>query len=237
MRRTINPGVAASSVLLEVACVLTFAPGAGLSAVTSGDLPQAVIAYGFLSSNYAEFDQLLTSGPALSLARDMKALGSALDSLHCDVPIRIGFPHKAFVVPSFPASQWIGFARTAETPPEEGTLFVTEPLRRVPQRVLVVLSSAAPERTTVFWLGGDKQGYVSGLVYDSFNKGEISNSAHTGIGAVTSVSVGKSDQILLREWAEPGSRPGFMGAVGRVFQVDLTRGEITLKTGGTLPRP
>lgn len=233
MRMTANPGVPArSSLLLGVVCVLALALAASLSAVASGSLSQAVITYGYLRSNHADFDQLLASGPTLAVARDMKALEGALDSLRCDVPTLLAFPHRALVVPSSPVGQWIGFPTTEESPPEEGTLFVTQPLRAPPQRVWVVLSSVAPERTTVFWLEEGERGYVSGLVYDSFNKGKISNAPHTMIGAVTEVNLGKGDKILLKEWAEPGSRPGQMGAVGRVFQVDLARGEVTLKTPG-----
>lgn len=236
MRKTLNPGVAVSSLALGAACVLAFVPRNALRATPSADLTQAVIAYGFLSSNYGDFDKLLGAGSALGLAGDMKALEGALGSLNCDVPIRIGFPHRAFVVPSYPVGQWIGSIRTAETPPQEGTLLVTEHLRMKPARVLVVLSSVAPERTTVFWIEGTVRGYLSRLVYDSFRKGKIANAPHTVIGAVTAASAGRSDEIFVKEWAEPGSRPRTMGSVGRVFKVDPARDEVTLKSPGLLPQ-
>jgi hypothetical protein len=236
MKKTTNPVVAASSMFLEVLCLVGLALSSVLWCAEPVGLPQEIITYGFLSWNYGDVNKLLGSSASPGLAREMKALQGAFSSLNCDIPTRLSFPHKAFIVPSFPVGQWIGFVRTAETPPEEGTLFVTEPRRTKMPRVLVVLSSVAPERTTVFSIEERDGGYVSSLVYDSFKKGKIRNANHTVIGAVTAVSVGNGDEILLREWAEPGSRPGIMGSMGRVFQIDPNRDEILLKKSGALPR-
>jgi hypothetical protein len=236
MRRSMNAFVVASSLLLETLCALALGTPKASAVVTSVDLPQTIITYGFLVGHYPD-EFILGREPRTPLASDMKALNDALNSLDCDVPIRLGFPHRVFVVPSLPVGQWIGFVRTADTPPDEGTLFVTEPLRTKPERVLVVLSSVSPERTTVFWVERSVQGYASGLVYDSFKKGKISNENHTAMGAVTAVSAGEGEEILLKEWAEPGSRPRQMGSVGRVFRVDAARHEITLEIPGTFPQP
>jgi hypothetical protein len=100
-------------------------------------------------------------------------------------------------------------------------LFVTDPLVGTSQRVWVVLSSVAPEETTIFWLERSDGGYRSGLVYDSFNKGVIQNEPRTAIATVTAVRIESSSEILLEELLEPGSRRNQRGAAGRVFQVKI----------------
>lgn len=92
----------------------------------------------------------------------------------------------------------------------------------------MIYSQVAPESTTVFWLEARKQGYVGGLVYDTFCKGKdkISNSDDP-INAVTAVSIEKGGQILLKEWV--GVRLNGMGPRGGVFQVDTARSQVTLK--------
>lgn len=237
MRKIGIAGVPASSLFLGFCCVLGLSRVADDRTVaTRRNLPEAVIAYGFLRSNYGDFDQLLVSTSTFAAGRDMKALQDALDSLGCDLPTRLAFPHRDLVVAFSSDRNWIGFPRTNEFPREEGMLFVIRPLPTAPHRTWVVLSSVAPERTTVLWLDGDKRGYVSGLVYDSFSKGVVKNAPKASIGLVISVSVAESGEILLKEWSEPGSRPHARGAAGRVFEVNSARRDITLRTAGTLPQ-
>jgi hypothetical protein len=220
MLKTTERAVLASSLLLGLACVAV-AQGLSHGAIERDQLAQTIISYGFLRSTYVDFDQLLASDSAPSIARDMKAMQAALTSLGCDVPTRLAFPHGAFVIPTVPVGVWIG--RTAKSSPQEGTLFVTE--SGAAKGVTVVFSSVAPEETTVFWLAQD---YTVGLVYDSFHKGEVRNAPSTTMGAIVAVGVAKSGDLLLREWAEPGSRPRLMGAVGRVFQVNMEHRETVL---------
>jgi len=237
MRKTRIVGAPASSFLLGVCCLLGQGqPGNHHSVAAGPSLPEALIAYGFLRSNYADFDKLLMSSSTFAAARDMEALQTALDSLSCDVPARLAFPHRDLVLASSAATAWMGFPTKAQSPSEEGTLFVLQPLPSAPQRTLAVLSSVAPERSTVFWLGADKRGYVGALVYDSFNKGKVKNAPETVMGSVISVRVDESGAILLKERAEPGSRPHAMGETGRVFEVDTTRDDVILKTSGKLPQ-
>lgn len=81
MRKTANPGASARSRLfIGVACVLALAPTVGVGAVVTGDLPQAVIAYGSLGAHYFDFYKIVEDGET-DMARDMKALRSALESL------------------------------------------------------------------------------------------------------------------------------------------------------------
>jgi len=226
--------------LLGLACFLLLVLAAG-AAVKTKDLPQAVVAYGVLGTYYVDdFYQILTTGTT-DLARDLKSLRDTLASLDCRVEDWMWRPHRAFVVPSSPVGHWIGFEWAGNLPPREGTLFVTEPLGKAAGRVWVIYSTVAPEQTTVLWLEAREAGYVAGLVYDTFCKvkgkdmGKLGNSDDK-IGAVTAVSVEKGDQILLKEWAMGGSRPGAMGEMGTVYQVDTVRSQVTLKTLGKLPR-
>jgi hypothetical protein len=223
------------SVALASVLGLSLALPPGLAAPEKGNLSQLLVAYGFLISHYPD-EFLLGRQPGTRLARDMKALNHALDSLGCDVPTRLAFPHRDLIVLSSSAAQWAGFPGGVGSPPEEGTLFVIQAPPTASHRNWVVLSSVAPEETTVFWVEADKQGYATGLVYDTFKKGEVKNVRKTAIGAVAWVSIGQDGGILLREWAEPGSRGGHMGEAGRVFQVGFLSGDVSLKSPGKLPR-
>jgi hypothetical protein len=219
------------SVLFGIGCIAESVP-ARSAEVSTNSLPQAIIAYGFLRSNYADFDQLLTSARSSAVVRDINELQQALFSLRCDVPTRLAFPHQDLIVPPVPVGDWIGFQRLTE----EGMLFVTQAVGVNPQRVWVVLSSVAPTRTTVFSFQNSGQGYASSLLYDSFNKGDVSNAPDTVIGAVVQVNLQKNNDILLKEAAEPGSRPGRMGAVGKIFQINFIDGNVLLKAAGALPQ-
>ena len=214
------------SLLTRLACLSLWALAAG-AALKTDKLPQAVVAYGFLASHYFDYYEMVTSGTT-DLARDLKAVNGAVASLDCRVADRMGSSHRAFIVPSSPLGQWIGFEWAGNFPPREGTLFVTEPLGKAPGRVWVIYSQVAPESTAVFWLEARERGYVAGLVYDTFCKGKdkVGNSDDP-INAVTAVSIEKGDQILLKEWV--GVRLNGMGPRGGVFQVDTARSQVTLK--------
>ena len=199
---------------------------------------QAIIAYGYLRSTYSDFDRMLDSRTSYAFVADMRSLQAALTSVGCDLPTRLAFSHAVLVVPGLPEGQWIYSANHSSQMAEQATLFLLDHFQSYPDRVLVVLSLVAPERTTVFWLEAAlKQGCRCTLLYDSFRRGSISNAPNTVIGAVTAVSRGKDARIQLREVAEPGSRPGAMGMVGRVFEIDLTGARTTLHSRGSLPSP
>ncbi len=227
---------AAGRFVLAVCCLAGVTQAADrLTSAGVEKLSEALITYGFLRSSYPDFDHLLSSCSTYALTRDMKTLQAALGTLNCDVVIRLAFPHRDLVVPRWPVGQWIGFPGTGESPPELGTLFVTQPMAASPHCVWVVFSSAAPERTTMFWLQQDKSGYRTKLVYDTSIEGEIKNAPETAVGTITSVSIGERGVILVKEWREPGSRPHHSGLAGRVFALDPEKCEIILKSGGTLP--
>jgi hypothetical protein len=197
--------------LVGIAVVLAVGLSSRPGAAASRRLSEAAVVFADLHSSRDDND-----------TRDLKRVERALKAVGCDLTVRMALPGRAVILPVSSVGQRIGFKRAA---PTEGLTFVVKDGRAAPQRVWVVLSSVAPERTTVFWLDED---FKAGLVYDSFKKGEIRNAPHTAIAAVLAVTRVNGSQLLLEEWAEPGSRPGSMGAVGRVFQLDLTKSEMTL---------
>lgn len=217
-----------------MACVIIVTPLSNLCASQDLRLSQQIISYGFLRSNYSDFDQMLQSN--LAVAKDMKALQNALDSLHCDVPSLLAFTHRSFVLPASPQGQWIRSAMPTESMLQEESLFVTEPLSATPQRVFVVLSSGAPERTTAFWVEEKDGGYAARLVYDTFNKASIRNAPQLAIGVVVGVRLESDHEFLLEQRADLGSRPSIPGALGGVFRVDLSSGVVTQKSPGKLPQ-
>jgi len=244
MRQAKNLVVSAvGSLLLGAACVLALLLVTPAQPLVSNpgesggrSLSQAIIAYGFLRWDYLDFDRLLTSSPNLPLAQNMKALDAALESLDCDIGKRMAGPHKALILPPFPFNQWIGFRRAGgRKSPEGGWLFVTQPIGTSPQRVLVVFSSASPEQTTVFWIEEADKGYVAKLLFDSFRKGKIGNES-TLMGAATSIRFESDNDILLKDWGEPGIGPPESMRAGRVFRLNLLRDTVTLVSPGTSPQ-
>ena len=241
-RARLAANVRVNSLVLGVACVLALALPVGKAqgpvpvsgAAGAINLSQAVITYGFLRWDYLEFDQLVTASSNLALVQNLKALDAALDSLHCDVPTRIAGPHRALILPSSLIDQWVGFDRpNGRKSPERGWLFVTQPRDTAPQRVLVVFSSAAPEHTTILWLEGSGNRYAARLLYDSSRKGKVSNET-TILGAVTEVRFEKDNEVLLKDWGEPGIGPPEVTEVRRVFRLDQSKGTVTLADPGRL---
>jgi hypothetical protein len=220
-----------------MACLMVLASGCFLSlgAQQSNEVAQATIAYGFLVSHYPN-EFLVAPEPTIRAAQDMKDLGNALESLHCDIPTRLAFPHSAIMVPPSLADRWLGFPSAAKNRSVGGWLFLIGPLGSASQRFLALLSSAGPARTTVFWLDKGKSGYVTKLIYDSFKKNELGRET-TMIGRTTKVRLGKNNDILVKELVEPGSGPQrWQFATGRVFRIDLSQGTITLVLPKMLPR-
>lgn len=236
MRPIARVGVtaAASRSLLLAACALTLAlaPVARTAVPEKRSLSQAIVAYGFLRGDYLDLDKLFASDASLPVVQNLQALDSALKSLDCDVPTRIALPHKALILPSSPMEQWFGFARPGgRNSPDRGWLFVTQSSGTGSGRVLVVLSSASPDRTTVFWLEETGTGYSAKLLYDSLKKGKISN-ATTMVGAATEVKIEKTGEVLLKDWGEPGVGPREFARVGRIFRLNPSQDTVALVSPG-----
>lgn len=238
MRRTARPDASArnsSSILAACVLALALAPALRSAASETRSLSQAIVTYGFLVRHYPDSFLLASKTATTPLERDMRGLGSALDSVGCDVPEALASAHRAIIVPYSSIGQWLGFPGQ-DVSPQEGLLFVLEPAGRLSGQALVVLSRMGPDETTILRIEEAKQRFSAELLYDSFRKGRVSNAPNTDIGTVTAVNLQKNRDVLLREWAEPGSRSGHMGETGRLFRLDPSRATVTLVSPRTMPR-
>jgi hypothetical protein len=233
VRRTAN--VAINSLILLTGCVLSMplSAASGTASPEDKSLPQAIIAYGLFRSDYLALDRLFASDDKGTVLQHLKTLDSSLKALDCDVAMRLAGPHRALILPPVPVNAWFGFPRPrGRRSLDAGWLFVTEPVRVNSGRVLVVLSSAAPEHTTVFWLEKTNVGYSTKLLYDSFKKNKVNNET-TVIGAVTEMKIDKDKNILLKDWGEPGVGPSQFLRWGRVFRLDTSQDTVSLVSPGT----
>ena len=226
MRQTRNLAVIAISVLLGAWLALvparsqTFASNPGQSDDMSP--AQAIVTYGFLRYDYFGFDQLIASNPNLAVAKYLKSLDAALESLGCDLRTRMAPPHKLLALPSFPLGQWVGFPSSPKNSLGRW-LFVMERPQTHQRGALVIFSDEGPGQTTVFWLEKSSGGYAAKLIFDSFKKGKVSNT-WTVVGAATSIKFQDQNQLLLMDRGEPQEAPG----AKRVFRLGLSQGSVTL---------
>jgi len=234
MRPTINLNASvASRTALSIAFLvagLLVTEGRSV-AMQENSLSEALVTYSFLASHYSLRFLFVHRNATNTLARDMKALNDALTTLQCNTPNILAMPHAAVIVPTSASGQWFSLEPT-KTPPNEGLLFVTRPQTRNGARVLAVVSGIGPDETTIFWLQNTNGSFSATLLYDSFKKGKVANSPGTIVGMIMAVRLERGDDILLKEWAEPGSRQGIMGKMGRVFRLDPARDTVTLISAG-----
>jgi hypothetical protein len=239
MRQTRNLAVIAISIVLLAAWLASMPvlPEAFASSPGQSDdfnPSQAIVTYGFLQYDYLSFDQVIASNPNLAVAKDLKSLDTALESLGCDLRRRMAWPHQVLVLPSFPVGQWIGFPSSSKN--SIGSwLFVMERPGTHRHETLVILSGEAPNHTTVFWLKQADEGYVVKLLFDSFKKGEVSNEK-TVVGAARSIKFLDENQLLLKDQGEPGTEPPEFRKINRVFRLDLLQASVTLVSPGTRPQ-
>lgn len=195
-------------------------PPACCATTASDDIAQALIAYGYLAERFPDDFLLPNSRPATRLTKDMRALGKALGSLHCGVRKRLAMSHSSLLIPMSLAGQWVDFPRSGKDTSDSWILVIPFQAPKK-QRALVILTGMGPAQTTVFWLAKNQNAYVTNLLYDSFNKGEISNLKHEMIGEVSRVKIEKNGNILLKERVAPGSGPNpQLSPIGRVFRLN-----------------
>ena len=238
MRPITNPNASVTSrttLCIALLFAVLLVPERRSGATQENSLSQALVTYSFLASHYSLNFLFVPRNAADTLVRNMKALNDALSALHCNTPDVLAMSHAAVVVPASAYGQWFGL-EPAKTAPHQGLLFVTGPETRNGNRVLVVVSGIGPDETTIFWLENTKGAFSTTLLYDSFKKGKVANSPGTVVGMVMAVRLEKDGDILLKEWAEPGSRPGIMGEMNRVFRLDPFRDTLTLVSSGELPQ-
>jgi hypothetical protein len=239
MRQTRNLAVIAISIVLLAAWLASvpvlpqaFASSPGQSDDISPS--QAIVTYSFLRYDYLGFDQVVASNPNLAVARNLRSLDDALESLGCDVRTRMAGPHGVAALPSFPVGQWIGFPSSSKNSIGRW-LFVMERSGTHRHETLVILSDQAPNQTTVFWLEKGTGGYSAKLVFDSFKKGKVRNE-WTTVGAATSIKFLDENQLLLKDQGEPGVGPPQFRRINRVFRLDLSQASVTLVSPGIPPQ-
>lgn len=196
---------------------------------SESSLPGLIVAYGLYCARYDEF-KLLGSNPQNVLIM----LGKNINALPGGISTGLAFAHRAFVVQNEIEGHLSGFLRVRDKTlegskvPFESILFVTTPIASYENRILVILSSVSPERTTIFSV--DKNLKVE-LLYDSIHKNYFDDKKTT-VGSIYNVEVVEPGKFLLQERMEPGGR-GFLSPYkNRSFMIDIAKGsfEISLIT-------
>ncbi len=199
------------------------------------ELPIIVIAYSLFCARYDEFKSLESNSqnPLVKLKKNIDALPGGISTGLC-------FTHRAFIVQNR-EDHLSGFVRiknkTLEESkvPFENILFVTTPIESLGNRVLLILSSVSPERTTIAAI--DNKLNVE-LLYDSFEKNVIKNMEYIkgsrDIGSIYSIRVKKPGIFLLEERMERGGRKFVSPYKNRTFIMDVSKGvfEISMKFAG-----
>ncbi|MBI4650811.1 hypothetical protein HY745_05900 [Candidatus Desantisbacteria bacterium] len=194
------------------------------------DLPAIGIAYNIFCSRYNEFQPLESK-----LDNVLIKLSNNIDKLTLDIPTRMAFTHLAFIVQNNITDHYSGFARVKDKTleeskvPFESILFVTTPFESIGNRILLILSSVSPERTSI--VAVDNKLNIE-LIYDSFSKNEIKNMKEikgtTNVGSLYSVQVQKPGVLLLQERMEPGGY-GFVSPYkNRIFILDVTKMKVEI---------
>ncbi len=151
-------------------------PNANIEEVYSNEeLPSIVIAYSLLCSRYETF-RPLEANPQNVLIK----LGGNIDKLKGGVSTGLGFVHRVFTVQNNIKDHVSGYIRIKNKTlkesgvPDESLLFVTTPIESFGNKILVIMGSVSPERTTIFSV--DNKLNVE-LLYDTFDKNNIKNKA------------------------------------------------------------
>jgi hypothetical protein len=196
-------------------------------------LPSALVSYTYLARDPATA-ALMNAREGRNALPDLARLGSALDRLGCDLPTRLVFTDRMWIVDSRTSGQvYSGFPPGAPADARDA-LFVTTPLPGSEARVLAVVSSTGPDRLTVFTLDARLEPV---LVYDSFDKHEVPEPRPgcdvSPLGAVERLRVLASGKVELREDRVPQARAPAAGRrrvavltpVGKTFSLQMTRSE------------
>jgi hypothetical protein len=191
-------------------------------------LPGALIAYTYLSSNYVSFRQFLEGDSEFEWRIEFRRLEASLEKLDCDLARRSSFVRFAFTIQGDTPGQEAGFRRfegkTLEEShvPFDGVLYVTSPLQAIGGKIVVIMSSVSPERTTAFTI--DEQLGVN-LLYDSYKA--VSSGTVIPMGSVYRVRVQNPGLFMLDERMILGGRGHFSATDNRRFLLDVMKGSLT----------
>jgi len=163
---------------------------------SSSELPDIVIAYSHFCSHYIDEFKAVKLDSDSSFSR----LERNLDQLECDIPTRLAFTHRSFIVQN-EKDYYAGYKRIGRKSievskiPYEDIVFVTTPIEDLDNRILMFLSSIRPERVTIVAIDNELN---TKLLYDSFNKRR-----NAGIRTIYQIKVNSPGNFLL----EGGIRP------------------------------
>lgn len=196
---------------MTVALLLVFTeatPAPKAIATDQNSLPMLLISYAYGLANGMD-TRSGNSKEDTALAALYRSLENNLDQLHVDVPTKLAFVRKSYVVqPTEIGSRTIS---------EHGrsTLYVTEPVREIGNASVAIVSSVSPESTTIFMI--DSQLHVT-LVYDSVAANHFSTSASCDpLGQVNGVEVIRQGVLKLTE-----SNARWSDKHKRVIDLDVT---------------
>jgi hypothetical protein len=163
---------------------------------SSSELPDIVIAYSHFCSHYIDEFKSITLDSDSSFSR----LEHNLDQLECDIPTRLAFTHRSFIVQN-EKNYYAGYKKLGMKSievskiPYEDILFVTTPIKDLGNRILMFLSSIRPERTTIVALDNELN---TKLLYDTFNRG-----GNVDISTIYQIKVNNPGNFFI----EGGTRP------------------------------
>ena len=189
-------------------------------------LPGLVITYAVTAAYYEDFKGAWERPDASCF---LTKLYAEFEDLSCNISVRMVFTHTTFIVQNeipghfsgeIPASYEIAEQHPV---PGESILFVSTPLESWANRVLVILSSVSPERTTIMTV--DSALNVS-LLYDSYSIDSPEQSM-CALFAIRTVTPGQFE-LFERD----SGRCAPFGSK-RTFLLDLTSGEVNITNRGT----
>jgi len=137
--------------------------------ISPRELPSLIIAYNFCTAYYPYFKGLWESTDQQPfMIKKLSAEFTRFKTL--GIERRLLFTHRAFIVQNDISNHISGFPST-EIPPKdlivpfESIIFVTTPIASINDKVLVILSSVSPERTTIMAIDS----YLNiAVLYDSY---------------------------------------------------------------------
>lgn len=183
--------------------------------VDSVSLPMSLIEYAF-SLGYGAFylRKSCRGMEGKQLCGINRLLNDRFAQAGFDLRRRFGFVSRAFVVqPHFRGNKYAGG--------DTNTIYITTPMKSIGKEVLVILSSAGPERTSVFELDSSLD---MTPIYDSIALNRFARGVKCfPMGTINSVVVVDSDTLLLNE-----SSFHFFGGK-RHFHLRIAKGRPTVE--------
>jgi hypothetical protein len=181
--------------------------------IPSIKLPTIVIAYNLFCSYYNEFKTLEPEHKNILIR-----LGRSLDQLNIGISTRLALTSRTFIIENI-EDHFSGFPRVHEKTIEESKipfdriLFVTTPIESFNNRILLILSSVSPERTTI--ISVDKKLHTE-LLYDSF----VQNN-NIEISSIYFIRVLKPGRFWLETRIRPSYREFYKNKKNRTFILEV----------------